>query len=185
MQRGFIIALLIVCALAWTGVAIPLCDYRSPKTDLSDLTLDFSYQYHNDPYGSESRDINTGQFGVDYVRLFDIPEYGFDLLFENAITVSDEDVSVYAVTADGNYKRYFSAERDFFAYTGASLRSSSSFERLGLSFNLGVGTGRFTDVTPLAKATQAVQKRFKKWLPTAAWTGSGIRSVRPTSCAES
>ena len=133
---------------------MPLCDYRSPKTDLSDLTLDFSYQYHNDPYGLETRDISQGQFGIDYVRLFDIPEYGFDVLFENTMTVSDEDVSVYAVTADGNYKRYFSAERDFFAYTGASLRSSSSFERLGLSFNLGVGCGRFTDVTPLAKATR-------------------------------
>jgi len=154
MQRGFIIALLTACALALTGVAIPLCDYRSPKTDLSDLTLDFSYHYHNDPYGLESYDASAGQFGVDYVRLFDIPEYGFDVVFENTMIVSDEDVSVYTITADGNYKRYFSTERDFFAYTGASLRSSSSFEKLGLSFNLGVGTGRFTDVTPLAKATR-------------------------------
>ena len=153
MRRGFIIALVTACALTWTGVAIPLCDYQSPKTDLSDLTLDFSYQYYNDPYGLETRDVSTGQFGVDYARLFDIPEYGFDVSFENTIAVLSEDMSAYGITADGNYKRYFSTERDFFAYTGASLRSSSSFERLGLSFNLGVGTGRFTDVTPLAKAT--------------------------------
>jgi len=153
MRRGFIIALVTACALTWTGVAIPLCDYQSPKTDLSDLTLDFSYQYYNDPYGLETRDVSTGQFGVDYARLFDTPEYGFDVSFENTIAVLSEDVSAYGITADGNYKRYFSTERDFFAYTGASLRSSSSFERLGLSFNLGVGCGRFTDVTPLAKAT--------------------------------
>ncbi|MCK5586133.1 hypothetical protein KAJ02_08680 [Candidatus Bipolaricaulota bacterium] len=154
MRRGFIIALLTACALVWTGVAIPLCDYRSPKTDISNLTLNFSYQYHNDPYGLEARDISQGQFDIDYVRLFDIPEYGFDVSFENALAISADAGSTYVITADGNYKRYFSTEQDLFAYTGTSLRSSSSFEKLGLSFNLGVGTGRFTDVTPLAKATR-------------------------------
>ena len=154
MRRSFVIVLLAACALAWTGVAIPLCDYRSPKTDLSDLMLNFSYQYHNDPFGSETRDVNQGQFGVDYVRLFDIPEYGFDVAFDNVMTVSAEDVSTYAITAVGNYKRYFSTEQDFFAYAGAISRSSSSFQKLGVSFNLGVGTGRFSDVTPLARATR-------------------------------
>jgi len=154
MRRAFIIAWLTACALAWTGAAIPLCDYRSPKTDLSDLTLNFLYQYHNDPYGFEASDISQGQFSVDYVRLFDIPEYGFDMSFENTMTISDEDMSSYIIMADGNYKRYFSIERDHFAYAGARLRSSSSFQKLGLSFNLGVGTGRFTDVTPLARATR-------------------------------
>ena len=151
MRREFIIALLAACALAWTGAAMPLCDYQSPKTDLSDLTLSFSYQYHNDPYGMEDSDISQGQFGVNYVQLFDAPEYGFDVSFENAMNISTEDVSSYITTADGNYKRYFSTEQDFFAYAGASLRSSSSFQKLGLSVNLGVGTGRFTDVTPLAR----------------------------------
>jgi len=154
MRRASIIALLTACALAWAGVAIPLCDYRSPKTDLSDLTLDFSYQYHNDPYGLEASDISQGQFSVDYVQLFDIPEYGFDVSFENTMIVSAKDVSAYTIMADGNYKRYFSIEEDLFAYAGSSLRSSSSFQKLGVSFNLGVGTGRFTDVTPLARATR-------------------------------
>ncbi len=154
MQRGFGIALLTACVFVWTGVAIPLCDYQSPKTDLSNLTLDFSYQYYNDPYGMEDRDISQGQFGVDYVQLFDNPEYGFDVSFENDMTVSSEEASTYDIAAEGNYKRYFSTEENFFAYAGASLRSSSSFQKLGLSFNLGAGTGRFTDATPLAKATR-------------------------------
>jgi len=154
MRRCYVIALLVACALAWTGTATPLCDYQSPRTNLSDLTLDFSYQYHNDPFGVESRDISQGQFGVDYVRLFDIPEYGFDISFANTMIVSADDRSSYMITADGNYKRYFSIEQDIFAYAGARLRSSSSYQRLGLSFDLGVGTGRFTDVTPLATATR-------------------------------
>jgi hypothetical protein len=135
-------------------VALPLCDYRSPKTNLSDLTLDFAYQYHNDPYGLEGRDVSKGKFGVNYVRLFDIPEYGYDISFSNDIAVSAENVLTYTVNADGNYKKYFSIEKDYFAYAGAVSRSSSSFQKLGVSFNLGVGTGRFSDVTPLAKATR-------------------------------
>jgi hypothetical protein len=154
MRRCFVLAVLAVCAVTWAATAIPLCEYRSPKTDISNLTLNFSYEYHNDPYGIEARDASQGQFGVDYVRLFDIPEYGFDLSFTNNMTVSAEDVSTYTINADGNYKRYFSSEEDVFAYAGARLRSSSSYQKLGLSFNLGVGTGRFTDVTPMAKATR-------------------------------
>ncbi len=153
MQRGFVIALLSACVFVSTGLASSLCDFQSlMKTNLSDLTLDFSYQYHNDPYGMETRDISKGRFGVTYKELLDSPAYGFDIAFESAMNILDDDVSAYIVTADGNYKRYFSTEKDFFAYAGASLRNSSSFQKLGMSFNLGVGTGRFTDVTPLARA---------------------------------
>jgi len=154
MRRYAALALLTVCVVTWAGVALPLCEYNSPKTDLSDLTLDFSYQYHNDPYGLEDRDISKGQFGVDYVRLYDSPEYGYDISLTNDISVSDDNLSTYTINADGNYKRYFSIENDYFAYAGAVSRSSSSFQKLGLSFNLGVGMGRFSDVTPLAKATR-------------------------------
>lgn len=154
MRRCCVVVLFVMGLLSSTVAAVPLCDYQSPKTDLFDLTLNFSYQHHNDPYALESNDVSKGQFGIDYVRLFDIPEYGFDLTFQNAMTVMADDISSYSITADGNYKRYLSTEDDLFAYAGASLRSSSSFQRLGLSFNLGVGTGRFTDVTPMAKATR-------------------------------
>jgi len=154
MRRCFVIVLVIACSLAWTGVAISLCDYRPPETDLSDLTLDFSYKHHNDPYGQENRDISQGRFGVDYVRLFDTSNFGFDVSFVNEMTVSVDAVSAYVISADGNYKRYFLSGEDSFAYAGASLRSSSSFKKLGLSFNLGVGVGRFTDVTSFATATR-------------------------------
>ncbi len=154
MRRCTAIALLALCALTWMGVAVPLCDYQSPKTDLSNMILNFSYQFHNDPYGLEARDISQGQFIVEYVRLFDIPEYGFDISFVNDMTLTADSFAKYSISADGNYKRYFSTEENYFAYAGASSRSSSSYQKLGVVFNLGVGTGRFTDVTPLAKATR-------------------------------
>lgn len=152
MRRGSIIALLAACALVWTVVAIPLCDFQPPMTDLSNLSLSFSYRYHNDPYGAAERDISRGEFKIDYFRLFDTPEYGFDVSFENKMIMSAVDLASYVIMSEGNFKRYFSVEHDLFAHAGTSLRSSSAFQRLGLSFNLGVGIGRFTDVTPLAKA---------------------------------
>jgi hypothetical protein len=139
---------------AFAAWAVPLCSYQSPLTDLSNLTISFSYDYHNDPYGLEEHDVNSGEFTVDYVRLYDKPEYGFDINLRNQMVISAVDVSSYLTDADGNYKRYFSEAGRMFAFAGATAKSSSSFQALGVSVNAGIGTGRFTDVTPLATATR-------------------------------
>jgi len=154
MRRWLFLAILVEFSLGLSVAAIPLCDYRSPLTDLSNLTLSFAYQYHNDPYGQEERDVNTGELGIDYVRLYGSPRYGFDVSLKNDMTISPTGLSAYLTVAEGYYKRYFSIEKAYFAYAGGSARSSSSFQALGMGFDLGVGYGRFTDVTPLARATR-------------------------------
>jgi len=154
MRRRFLLSWILVCGVSLAGLSIPLCEYESPLTDLSTLVLSFAYQYHNDPYGLENYDISEGLFGTEYVRLFDTPEFGFDVSLQNEMLISTVGSSTFSTVADGNYKRYFSSEAAYFAYAGASARSSSSFEAVGLSFNVGFGYGRFTDVTPLAKAVR-------------------------------
>ncbi|MGB2982735.1 MAG: hypothetical protein WBC63_02605 [Candidatus Bipolaricaulia bacterium] len=154
MRRWFFVLVVVLSMTGLTAFSIPLCEYRSPVTDLADLGIGFSYQYHNDPFGQSDSDINEGDFTVEYVRLFDRPEFGFDVNVRNDMRISVLDVSTYTTLADGSYKRYFSSEGDAFAFAGASVRSSSWFESLGLSVNLGVGVGRFVDVTPLARATR-------------------------------
>ncbi|HHK66853.1 MAG TPA: hypothetical protein ENJ47_00395 [Candidatus Acetothermia bacterium] len=154
MRRWVVIIGLLILGLGSSASSVPLCNYRSPLTDLSDLSIAFSYQYHNDPYGLKDEDVNQGRFNVSYVRLYDTPEFGFDVSLQNDMSISVLDVSTYTMTADGNYKRYFASEGDYFAFAGGSARSSSSYQALGLSVNLGIGCGRFTDVTPLAKATR-------------------------------
>ena len=154
MRRSLAATALIVTTVVQAAFGISLCDYRSPETDLSDLTIGFAYQYHNDPFGLEDRDINEGQFTVEYIRLYDEPGFGFDVTLRNDMEISVLDVSTYTTFADGSYKRYFESERDFFAFAGGLARSSSSFQSMGLSVNLGVGYGRFVDVTALAKATR-------------------------------
>jgi len=154
MRRSFLLSLVLVVGVGVSGLSIPLCEYTSPLTDLSTLMLSFAYQYHNDPYGLEDFDVSEGLFGTEYVRLYDTPEFGFDVSIENRMLISTIDVSTFSTVADGNLKRYFSSERAYFAYAGASARSSSSLDVVGLSsnINVGLGCGRFTDVTPLAKA---------------------------------
>ena len=154
MRRAVFVLGVIIFGFAWFVFSMPLCDYRSPLTDLSDLSIAFSYQYHNDPYGLKDEDVNQGRFNVSYVRLYDTPEFGFDVSLSNDMAISVLDVSTYTMSADGSYKRYFASEGDYFAFAGGIVRSSSSYEALGLSVNLGIGYGRFTDVTPLAKATR-------------------------------
>jgi hypothetical protein len=154
MRRWLFALLVFVVGVGIAGFSIPLCEYASPLTDLSTLVLSFAYQYHNDPYGLENQDINAGLFGAEYVRLYDTPKFGFDISVENEMLISTIDISTFSTIADGNYKRYLSSENDYFAYAGASARSSSSFETVGLSFNVGLGYGRFTDVTPLARAVR-------------------------------
>ncbi len=148
--------------VALAAQAVPLCDYRSPLTDLSDLLMSFSYQYVNDPYGSKERDVNTGRFIVDYKRLYDTPEYGFDVELNNQLDISVLGESTYLTAADGSYKRYLTSDGDAFAFAGASARSSSSFASLGASVSLGLGLGRFTDVTPLALATRIDEDLYRR-----------------------
>ena len=147
----------LACLLVGAGVlaySIPLCEFQSPLTDLSDLVIGFSYQYHNDPFGLPDADVNRGTFLIEYVRLFDTPDYGFNVSLSNDMTIAVLGVSTYTTVADVSYKRYLVSEGDLFAFARGSARSSSSFQSLGLSTNLGIGAGRFTDVTPLAKATR-------------------------------
>jgi len=154
MRRWLPILLFCLLCPAVSCFALALCDYRSPLTDLSDLVLGFSYQYFNDPFGVEDRDLNEGRLKIDYVRIYDTPQFGLDVSLSNDMSISVLSVSTYETVADGSYKRYFSPTTDYFAFAGGSARSSSSFESLGLYVNLGVGNGRFTDVTPLARATR-------------------------------
>ena len=154
MRRGLVILVCVFIGTSTAAFSIPLCEYQSPLTDLSDLMIGFSYQYHNDPYGMSNADINEGTFVVEYVGLYDKPEYGYHITLSNDMTIAVIGVSTYKTLADGNYKRYLVPEGDFFAFTGGSVRSSSSFQSLGLSVSAGLGYGRFTDVTPLAVATR-------------------------------
>jgi len=150
--RRLLFCFFLLCLIRLTIVALPLCDYRSPQTDLSNLGVSFSYNYHNDPYGVSDQDRNFGQLEVDYSRLFDAPDFGFGVSVKNDMTISVLRLSSYLITAEGDLKRYVAPDAAHFGFAGISGKSAASYDAIRLAASLGIGYGRFADITPLAKA---------------------------------
>ncbi len=146
------IPVLFVISLGAAGM--PLCNYHAPVSDLASLGMNFSYHYYNDPYGLQDRDINAGELQIHYTHFYDSPDFGYDFAAKNDMTISVLSLSSYAANVDGSVKRYFSPDRNFFGFAGASGKTSSAYKTVGISVNLGLGYGRFADVTPLAKAME-------------------------------
>jgi len=150
--RRLLFFLFLLCLIRLTVLALPLCDYRSPQTDLSNLGVSFSYNYHNDPYGVSDQDRNFGLLKVDYSRLFDAPDFGYGVSVRNDMTISVLRLSSYLITAEGDLKRYVAPDAAYFGFAGITGKSASSYDAIRLAVSLGVGYGRFADITPLAKA---------------------------------
>ena len=150
----------LLVVLGFSALAIPLCDYNSARSELTELQLSFSYNYHNDPYGLEEFDISAGRLRVRYDMLFDSPLIGYDYSIDGDTTISVLELSTYQIDAQGSLKwfleqdREASAVRPTFVFSGLSTGVSSASERPSVFVLLGVGTGRFNDVTPLAKAVR-------------------------------
>jgi len=151
-------ALLILLGLS--VLAIPLCDYNSARSELTELKLSFSYNYHNDPYGLEEFDVSAGRLRVRYGTLFDSPLIGYDYSIDGDTTISVLELSTYRIDAQGSLKWFLEQDREAnavrptFVFSGLSTSLSSASDRPSVSVLLGVGTGRFNDVTPLAKAVR-------------------------------
>jgi len=77
----FLVFLVLVSVAA--SAAVPLCNYRTPNSDIDDLGISFSYHYYNDPYGLSERDIDAGQLLLDYSRRHESPDFGFDVAVKN------------------------------------------------------------------------------------------------------
>jgi hypothetical protein len=148
--------------VSFTATAASLCSYQAPNSDIYDLQIGFSYNYYNDPYGLSDRDIDAGQFLIDYSRRYDSPDFGFDINVENNMQISTVALSSFIINAEGNLKRYFSPDEPYFGVAGIMGRSASSYRTIGISARLGIGYGRFTDVTPMAKAVEIEEYLFKQ-----------------------
>ena len=145
--------LLLAITVVGMGAGL-LCDYQSFDTNISDLDIGFSYHYHNDPYGISERDVSEGELHFGYDRLYDSPDFGFDIAVRNDMNISTLTLSSFLVTGEGNLRKYLATDAPYFVIAGANAKSASSYETIGLLVKLGMGYGRFTDVTPLAKAVK-------------------------------
>jgi hypothetical protein len=134
------------------AAALPLCSYHPPVTDLSNLEVSATYQYHEDPYGVSDRDVNAGQLSFAYTRLVDHPAYGFSGSVKNDMSLSTFNPPSYLLTGNARLRRYVAPDDVAFVFGGATGKVASPYEGAGISAEFGFGYGRFIDVTALAKA---------------------------------
>jgi len=143
---------LLVSAAAFGGPLV-LCDYRSPETDLTDMHLGFSYRYFDDPDTMET-DVSSGRLVVSFSRLVDAPQMGYTLAGSAEFALAELRPDSGLGQASATLRFYLSEEMPCFAFGGleASAATTAEDPPIGLEIRTGLGYGRFSDVTPLAKA---------------------------------
>ena len=139
----------VVCAVV---VAVPVCDYHAPQTDLIDAQLDFSYRYFDDP-ATVGPEIDSGWMRLSYAQLYDSPDFGYSLDGLARVNLSSI-IPSSGIGRINSTARYYS-EREIpvyvFGEADGEAEISISASELQLDLRAGVGYGRFYDVTPLAK----------------------------------
>jgi len=147
----------LLASLLGTAVtAMSLCDYFYPglDTNISNLETNFSLGYHKDPDSSQG--VSFGELKVDYSRFFDSINFGGDISAVGDMALSAFNPSSFSMITGGNIKYFFSSKKPFFGFAGIDGMVSSSYQRIGLEIKAGLGYGRFTDVTPLAKTMRII-----------------------------
>jgi len=148
---GSIVLVLLLVSIAATGWAVSLCDYRKPVTALSNARMSFAYRYFNDA-ATPTIDVNSGRIGIDYDQLFASPNYGFTLGGSLELTLDEFVPSGTLGQGSATFRFYPFEEALLFAYGGLEGSLATGQPRPGVDVRVGLGLGRFSDVTPLAKA---------------------------------
>lgn len=138
------------------GANLSLCDYVSPETSLSHMSLSFAYRYYEGAFGTDT-DVNAGKLRLDYGNLWDTRDFGYTLEAFGELSLQNLRIASGLGDALGTLRFYLEGERPVFAFGGAHLYMETGDASPGLQVNVGLGYGRFSDVTPLAKAMR-IQK---------------------------
>jgi len=153
-MRKWALVVLWMAATAVTASALSLCDYRMPETNIVELKSSFNYRYYRDPTRPHA-DINSGRLSLNYAHLYDSSLMGFEIGVVGDFVLSELSLVSMDAQARGRMQRYFGAETPFFAYGGADGLFATGYPQPGLTLEAGIGYGRFSDVSPLAKALRA------------------------------
>jgi hypothetical protein len=146
---------LLVISLAVAASAIPLCSYQTPETSLEELGILLNYRYFDDG-ATPVVDVSSGRTEINYSSLFDSPDLGYTLAGLLKVSLVDLMPSELLLQGSGTLRIYFGADSLWYGFGG--LEGSSSLSAANADVRAGVGAGRFTDVTPLAKAVLISEK---------------------------
>jgi len=147
--RKSLVAFGLLVLVAIPGSAISLCDYRSPETSLTEMGITMNYRYFDDGR-TANVDVNSGRIELDLSRLYDSPSLGSTLTGLAKLSLTDFVPTDLLAQGSGSIRYYFDEQGPWYGFGGAE--GSASLAALGLDVHIGGGYGRFTDVTPVAKA---------------------------------
>ncbi len=141
-----------VVGIAVAAAAVSLCDYVSPETNLTNLGLSFSYRYYDDGATPEV-DESGGRATLAFSQLYDSPDIGFTLTANGEVLVAGLVPSSGLGDLSGTFRYYLTPEEGpLFAFGGLEAAAATGQPAPSVGLRIGAGYGRFSDVTPLAKA---------------------------------
>ncbi len=159
--------------MRWVGVAlaalsvasgvgeVDLCSYRTPTTEFLQGKVSFFYQHVDEPT-TAGLTVSSGWLSFDARRQHDSATAGFTLTgggrlrFRNVALVQTE------VGASGAVRQYLATDRPFYAFGGLDAAFDTTYPQPRVEAQAGLGTGRFYNVTPLAKALQIDETLFRR-----------------------
>ncbi len=147
--------MMLLVAAALPAAAVSVCDYRSPETSLTEMGMALSYRYFDDGATPEV-DVNSGKIELDVSRLYDAPSFGFTLSGLGRLSLADYVPTDLLAQGSGSARYYVDGTSPFYVFGGAE--GSASLAAMELDVRAGAGYGRFTDVTPMAKAMRIEDK---------------------------
>jgi hypothetical protein len=152
-MRRLCVAGLLALALSLPALPLSLSDYSSPTTSMDDARVSFAYRYYDDA-ATPAVDANSGHLAATYDGLWDSPNLGFSASASCDLALAGFVPTAWLGRAAGAARLYPWEDRLFFLFAGAESEAATGFPQCGLDVRAGLGLGRFTDVTPLAKALE-------------------------------
>lgn len=130
-----------------------ITDYNVPVSSARSLLIDF-----NANYATVGNELTTekGNISAVYKRFYESLPYAYSLDFVGAFSRNGGAAQLrnYNTDLEGQVKKYISTTHDLFG----SIKFHSSYfrncDRPPVDLTVGLGFGRFVDVTPLAKAVR-------------------------------
>lgn len=153
MKRALLLVGIIglVAGFAASAAPLGLCNYVSQQSDIRHLSLSLSYRYFDD-LETTGVDVNGGRAGLDFNQVYDSPDIGFSLAGYGEVTLANSVLTTWLAESSGTFRYYVMQDAPFFGFGGVDATLASGQPQPGVHVSAGVGYGRFTNVTPLAKA---------------------------------
>ena len=153
MKRTVLFLGIIGLALGLGASAAPLsiCSYISPETNLQSLGLSMSYHYFDD-WATPGVDASGGRAALDFSRLYDSPDFGYTLTGNAELLLTNFLPTSGLGDAAGTFRYYFTQDAPAFGFGGVEASVATGQPQPAVHISAGLGYGRFSDVTPLAKA---------------------------------